>query len=145
MLNESGADKKLSMAWLNKSFLNPHTESYICGAQELAVITKYHEKHILKNSNDDLISLCKKDPESIYHILGACDALAKHEYFDRHNNICQYIHFKTLKHYGIDTGENWYRHKPADVTLRPKCEIIYDQVIATTRPVGANRPDIIYI
>ena len=32
MFNESGADKKLSMAWLNKSFLDPHTESYICGA-----------------------------------------------------------------------------------------------------------------
>ena len=27
--------------------------------------------------------------------------------------------------------------------MRPKCKIIYDQVIATTRPVGANRPDII--
>ena len=143
MLDDTGADKKLSMAWLRKSFLDPHTESYICGAQELAVITKYHEKHILKNSNDDLCRVCKKDPESIYHILGACDALAKREYFDRHNNICQYIHFKILKHYNIDTGENWYRHKPAEVILKPTCEIIYDQVIATTRPVGANRPDII--
>ena len=143
MLDESGADRKLSMAWLKKSFLDPFTESYICGAQELAVITKYHEKHILKNSHDDLCRVCKKDPESVYHILGACDALAKREYFDRHNNICKYIHYKISQHYDLDVGDNWYKHKPADVIIKPACEIIYDQVIKTTRPVGANRPDII--
>ena len=53
MLNESEADPKKSMAWLKKCHLDPHTESYICGAQEMAIITKYHEKHILKNSDDD--------------------------------------------------------------------------------------------
>ena len=143
MLEESGADRKTSMAWLRKTFLDPHTESYICGAQELAIFTKYHEKHFLKNSNDDICRVCKKDPESIFHILGACDTLAKREYFDRHNSICQYIHFKILKHYNIDVGENWYKHNPAEVIIKPKCEIVYDQVIATTRPIGANRPDII--
>ena len=131
------------MAWLKKCHLDPHTESYICGAQELALITKYHEKHILKNSDDDRCRMCRKDPETIFHILGACDVLAKREYFTRHNNICKYIHFKILNHHKISTGENWYRHMPAEVTMSNKCEIIYDQLIATTRPVGASRPDII--
>ena len=53
MLKESDADPALSMAWLRKCHLDPHTESYICGAQEMAIITKYHKKHILKNNNDD--------------------------------------------------------------------------------------------
>ena len=48
-----------------------------------------------------------------------------------------------MNHYQVKTGDNWFRHEPADVVLNDKCEIIYDQVIATTRPVGANRPDII--
>ena len=47
-----------------------------------------------------------------------------------------------MKYYNLDVGENWYRHKPADVIIKPKCEIIYDQVIATTRSIGANKPDI---
>ena len=88
LLEKSDADIKLSMAWLKNCYLDPHTESYICAAQELALFTKYHEKHILKTSNDDLCRVCKKDPETIFHILGACDALAKREYFTRHNNMC---------------------------------------------------------
>ena len=48
-----------------------------------------------------------------------------------------------MKYYILDVGENWYRHKPSEVIIKPKCEIIYDQVIATTRPIGANRPDFI--
>ena len=30
-----------------------------------------------------------------------------------------------------------------DVVLRNNVEIVYDQIITTSRPVGANRPDII--
>ena len=48
-----------------------------------------------------------------------------------------------MNHYQVKTGDNWFHHEPDDVVLNDKCEIIYDQVIATTRPVGANRPDII--
>ena len=123
--------------------MDPHTESYICGAQELALFTKYHEKHILKNSNDDICRMCKKDPETVFHILGACDTLAKREYFTRHNNICRYIHYKVLKHFGMDVGENWFTHNPTEVTIYKKIEVVYDQIILTTRPVGANRPDIL--
>ena len=73
----------------------------------------------------------------------ARDVLAKREYFTRHNNICKYLHYKIMNHYQVKTGDNWFHHEPDDVVLNDKCEIIYDQVIATTRPVGANRPDII--
>ena len=143
LLVDSEADPKQSFEWLKKCHLDPHTESYICGAQELAVITKYHEKHILKNSCDDVCRVCRKDPESIFHILGACDVLAKREYFTRHNNICKSLHYKIMQHYQFDTGENWYKHDPADVVRNDHVEIIYDQVLTTSRPIGANRPDIV--
>ena len=143
LLGESEADVKQSFAWLKKCHLDPHTESYICGAQELAVITKFHEKHILKNGCDDVCRVCRKDPETIFHILGACDVLAKREYFTRHNNICKYLHFKIMQHFQFTTGENWYKHEPADVVRNEYVEIIYDQVLTTSRPIGANRPDII--
>ena len=100
-------------------------------------------KHILKNSDDDKCRICKKDPKLIFHILGACDSLAKREYFVRHNNVCKYIHFKALKHYNMDVGENWFRHEPAEVMINKKVEVVYDQAIMTSRPVGANRPDIL--
>ena len=128
---------------MKKCFLDAHTESYICTAQELALITRYHEKHILKNGNDDKCRMCRKDPERIFHILGACDVLAKREYFTRHNDICKYLHYKILDHYKMEVGRNWYMHCPPDVVIGKDVEVIYDQVILTTRPIGANRPDII--
>ena len=124
LLNDSDADLKMSLSWLKKCHLDPHTESYICGAQELALFTKYHEKHILKNSNDDQCRICKREPETIFHILGACDTLAKREYFMRHNNICKYVHHKILKYYGMDAGENWFRHDPAEVVAKNRIEIL---------------------
>ena len=57
----------------------------------MALITKFHEKHILKNSDDNRCRMCKKDPESIFHLLGACDVLAKREYFTRHNTKADII------------------------------------------------------
>ena len=45
--------------------------------------------------------------------------------------------------YKVETGDNWFRHKPMDVVLKKNIEIIYDQIITTSRPVGANRPDLI--
>ena len=64
LVGECEADLKSSMAWLKKCQLDPHTESFISGAQELALITKYHEKHILGNSDDDRCPMCKKNPET---------------------------------------------------------------------------------
>ena len=142
-LVENNADVRASMGWLNKCHLDPHTESYLCAAQELALFTRYHEKHILKNGLDDKCRVCSKEQETIYHLLSGCDNLAKREYFVRHNNVCQYIHQNILKSYSLPCGKNWYIHKPVDVIINQSVEIIYDQVISTDRPIGANRPDII--
>ena len=57
--------------------------------------------------------------------------------------MCKYIHYKVLEAYSIPRGENWFAHSPKDVILGNGVEVVYDQVIATDRPVGANRPDII--
>ena len=43
----------------------------------------------------------------------------------------------------MDVGVNWFRHSPADVVIKNNTVIAYDQTIFTTRPVGANRPDIL--
>ena len=38
---------------------------------------------------------------------------------------------------------NWAAHKPVEVILQKNVEIIYDQFIQTSRPIGANRPDLV--
>ena len=144
-LKEIGADLKESFGWLKKCFLDPFTESYVCAAQEMALFTKYHEKNILKVRSDSTCRICKcKDSEeTIYHILSGCDSLAKREYFVRHNAVCKYLHFVISKAYGIPHGENWFMHKPREVIIHNKVELLYDQIILTDMEVGANRPDLV--
>ena len=143
LLLESNVDVKRSLGWLSKCHLTPRSEAYICAAQEMALFTKYHEKHILHTHSDDKCRVCKKEPETIFHILAGCDILAKIDYLSRHNAVCKYVHFKVLEGYSIPRGDNWFVHEPREVVMERNVEIIYDQVLSTDRPVGANRPDIV--
>ena len=60
-LDTKNLDPVKSMAWVNGCFLDPHTESYLFAAQELALFTRYHECHILKLRDDDLCRICRKE------------------------------------------------------------------------------------
>ena len=144
-LRDIGADIKESFGWMNKCFMDPHTESYILAAQELALFTKYHEKKILKTRGDATCRIYRKNDseETIYHILAGCDSLAKREYFTRHNAVCKYLHFVICKKYNLPCGQNWFLHQPKDVIIDQNVEILYDQVISTDLAVGANRPDLV--
>ena len=77
-LKQIGAAVKESLGWTDRCFLDPFSEAYIMAAQEMALFTKYHEKHILHVSNDATCRVCKRDncDETIYHILAGCDSLA---------------------------------------------------------------------
>ena len=143
LLEERELHVKQSLVWMNKVHLDAYSEAYICAAQELALITRYHEKNILKNRTDDRCRICQNETETVFHILAGCGVLSKREYFTRHNSLCQYVHFEILKHFDFPCGENWYVHKPRDVIMAKNVEIAYDQVISTDRPVGGNRPDIL--
>ena len=143
LLEERGLHVKNSLGWMNKVHLDGSSEAYVCAAQELALFTRYHEKHIIKSRSDDLCRICKKEAESIFHILSGCEVLSKREYFVRHNSVCQYVHFEIMKHFAFPSATNWYAHKPCEVIMSRNVEIAYDQIIATDRPVGANRPDIL--
>ena len=144
-LGEIEADLKESFGWLNKCYLDPTTEGYIFAAQEMALFTKYHERHILRTQQDSVCRVCKdpKSEETIYHILSGCDSLAKREYFTRHNAVCQYLHFTICSAYDLPTGKNWYLHEPKEVITAKNVDILYDQVLTTDLEVGANRPDLV--
>ena len=111
----------------------------------MALFTKYHERYILKVSNDSTCRVCRdsEKDETIYHILAGCDSLAKREYFTRHNAVCQYLHYTISSAYGLPCGKNWYCHEPKEVISCKTVDILYDQVIPTDLDIGANRPDLI--
>ena len=143
-LDQIGADKKESYGWLNKCFLDAASEGYIFAAQEMALFTKSLETKILRTHYDATCRICRdpKSEETIYHLLAACDSLAKREYFTRHNAVCKYLHFAISAAYGLPRGKNWYLHEPKETIVTKNVDILYDQVLTTDQEMGANRPDI---
>ena len=142
-MKENDTDMKMSFSWMDKCHLSPQSEAYICGMQELAIFTRWHERHILKNRESDLCRICKKESETTFHLLSGCDALAKKEYFDRHNNVARYVHYQICKKYNIQTEPKWHLHRPAEVYMDDGIELLWDIPITTARTIGANRPDIV--
>ena len=69
LLEEHQLSLKKSFLWMNKCHVDPSLESYVCAAQELALFTRFHERHILKSRHDDVCRICRKEPETIFHIL----------------------------------------------------------------------------
>ena len=142
-IRQNELDLKSSMSWLDKCHLSPQSESYICGAQELSIFTRWHEKHLLKTSDTDVCRVCRKEVETTFHILAGCDTLAKKEYLERHNNVARYLHFEICKRYGLQTESKWHLHRPKEVYMDNKVELLWDMTLTTDRVVGANRPDIV--
>ena len=136
-------DTKTSLSWLEKCHLSPQSESYICGAQELSIFTRWHEKHLLKTNDSDMCRVCGKQTETTSHILSGCDTLAKKEYLERHNNVANYIHYETCKKYNIQTETKWHLHRPKEVYMDSRVELLWDMTLTTDRDVGSNRPDIV--
>ena len=77
LLDDPTISKKGSLAWMDKAHMSPQSESYIMAAQELALFTRWHERHILKSSDSDLCRVCRNKLETMSHILSGCDTLAK--------------------------------------------------------------------
>ncbi|EEB19129.1 reverse transcriptase, putative [Pediculus humanus corporis] len=143
-INAEDINKKSTHNWLRRGKLKIETEAFITAAQDQALRTHNYEKVILKVRQDDKCRICQSQSETIDHLISGCPILAKHEYLERHNKICQYLHWSICREYGMDgLPKEWYNHIPSPVTTVGPCTVLYDQQIHTDRTVPANKPDII--
>ena len=143
-IQRAGVDFKRTNMWLVKGSLKPETEAVIIAAQDQALKTRHYENRILKSAQSDNCRLCLGQSETVDHIVSACPVLAKHEYLERHNRVCSYIHWHMCKALNLpDTCEKWYDHAPLPVTTENHVTLLYDQQIRTDRTVSANKPDIV--
>ncbi|KAI5731368.1 hypothetical protein M8J77_008920 [Diaphorina citri] len=144
-VEDQSLDEKKTFDWMKTGKIKGVSEAYayITSAQDQALRTKYYDKHILKLNNDDKCRLCKTQPETITHVISGCQQLAKHEYTNRHNRVCIYVHYQICKHFKFPVSEKWYQHNPDPVTSNDDVVVLYDQSIQTDRTILSNRPDIV--
>eukprot|EP00957_Ditylum_brightwellii_P077452 5885083-Ditylum_brightwellii.AAC.1 len=126
-------DMEQSHLWLRQAQLWPETEAAICAAKEQTMVTNHIWKEIFKQDVDPLCRLCRKENETISHIVSGCEMLAVLTlvYPPNHN---------------IPVNPNWRKHKliPA-VLISNQVSVIYDLKQDVENAVEANRPDIVVL
>ena len=146
LLDLPHVNKEQSTAWLRSSKLKRSTEAAICAIQEQAVTTKYIKKMIHKTTNDDVCRACKRDKETIHHIISACPVYSPTKYLERHDNVCKYIHILLLQKYGIPIEyENWWKHDPDAVVVNDYVKILWNFPVQTDQRIKHNKPDILVL
>jgi hypothetical protein len=90
-------DKEQSTLWLKKGQLQAETEGFVCTIQDQVVATKYYQKHILRNTNDDICRLGNGQAETIQHVITGWPVLAPADYKNRHDQVAKIIHTELAK------------------------------------------------
>ena len=138
--------REQTLAWVPKSNLKAASESTIFAIQEQAISTNYIKKHIHKTCDNDICRLCKRFPETIFHITSGCPELAPNVYTTRHNNVASYIYIALLAYTGLlDENLKWFQIKPNPVLENDRYKLLWDLSIQTDHQLMHNKPDIVYI
>jgi len=64
---------------------------------------------------------------------------------ERHNEVAKKVHWSLCKKYNIETTQQWWKHKPDDVTENDKVKILWDFSIRTDNKIQANKPDLVVV
>eukprot|EP00794_Sanderia_malayensis_P016665 gene16665-biopygen14077 len=140
-----GKDLQNSWKWLRSSDLKECTEALICSAQEQALRTNNIKHFIDKSQDSPLCRMCDQRNETVSHIVSECTVLAQKEYLKRHNNVCQYIHWRLCKKFDLEATKNWYEHKPEGCVENEKVKLLWDFVVQCDREIIARKPDIVLV
>eukprot|EP00957_Ditylum_brightwellii_P152390 11601258-Ditylum_brightwellii.AAC.1 len=72
--------------------------------------------------------------------------LADTKYTERHNKVCQYLHWCILQDYNVAVNPNRRKHKPKPATLiTNKPPVTYEMTQKVENVVEANRSDIVVL
>ena len=107
-------DKDKTWQRLLKSNLKIATEALLCAAMEHDIRANYVKHHIDKTSERPLCRLCRKQGESVQHLVHGCEKVAWKDYKRRHNNVAKKLHWDLCKMNGLEHTEKWYGHLPEE-------------------------------
>ena len=84
--------REQSWVCLQNGDLKRETESLVFAAQNQSIRTNLVKAKIDESQKDTPCRLCKKDDESIDHVVSGCSKLAQKEYKRRHENLGKTVH-----------------------------------------------------
>ena len=135
--NVPNIDKNNTEIWLKKAPLSSHIEGYIFAIQEEEINTNLL---VAKRDGDRNTNcrLCKKEKESIQHVIASCPKLSVSMYLPlRHDKVAKVIYDAIIDRKNQKKGI-------VEIYSEGNKEIWWDKKIATIPPLKHNKPDILY-
>ena len=121
------------------------TESLIVAAQNQSIRTSLVKAKVDKSQGDSLCRVCRKEVESIDHVVSGCSKLSQKEYKRRHDNLEKVVHWKLTRKCNFEAGNKWYEHDPERVLENESYKILWDSSIQTDHVIEARRPDLVVV
>ena len=86
---------------------------------------------------DSVCRVCRKQEETLYHVIGSCSVLAPTLYLKRrHNQVAKIIYQEKMKNEKLIDLKN--------VTKPAEAEMWWDQKVKTVARIEHNRPDMVF-
>ncbi|XP_039765335.1 cytochrome P450 6B5-like [Pararge aegeria] len=147
VLDQANVDRERSFRWMKKQQVSPSIESSVFAIQDQAIMTRQHQRDILKEPVDGKCRLCASKDETTQHIISGCEKLAGNYYVKRHNNLVQYVYWCLAKKHKIEVSDLWWKEALTQPQIKENesAKILWEMPIQTDVTVTHNRPDIIYI
>ena len=133
--------------WVASGSVNKSTEGLVFAAQEQALPTNFLKAKITGESEDANCRVCKKELETVTHLVSSCSGLAQREYKRRHDRMGLRVYWEICKKYGMKCSEHWYTECPEKVR-KSECgfyEVWWDRPVETTKRLEHNKPDVVII
>ena len=134
-------------SWLVDGRLRSETEGLLVAAQDGMVPTRAHRVKVMKEPISPLCRVCSKMPETIGHLLSACDPLKWTCYKERHDRVLYQLvravsnHFELTLPKSLQWGlEGW---SGVAVMENSKVKVTVDVSVPTDRELTERRPDLI--
>ena len=137
--NVPNIDQNSTEIWLKKAPLSSHIEGYIFAIQEEVINTNLlAAKRDGESNRNTNCRLCKKEKESIQHLIAFCPKLSTSMYLPlRHDKVAKVIYDAI-----IDCKNQ--RKGIVEIYNEGNKEIWWDRKITTIPPLKHNKPDILY-
>ncbi|XP_045769747.1 uncharacterized protein LOC123870465 [Maniola jurtina] len=132
---------------MKRQQISPSIEASIFAIQDQAVMTRQHQRDILKEPVDGKCRLCATKDETTQHIISGCEKLAGTYYVKRHNNLVQYVYWCLAKKHNFEVSNLWWKEilTQPQVIENATAKILWEMPVQTDVTVTHNRPDLIYI
>ena len=137
--NVPNIDQNSTEIWLKKAPLSSHIEGYIFAIQEEEINTNLlAAKRDGESNRNANCTLCKKEKESIQHLIASCPKLSTSMYLPlRHDKVVKVIYDAIIDCKNQKKGI-------VEIYNEGNKEIWWDKKITTISPLKHNKPDILY-